>query len=159
MCVTLPLAYGDNFNVSSTVRVQGVACRELLWAISSFSLPEWKWIVLRGKRKAEYLHDWNVFHPLLGSPPVDIFMLNQVLKKSNRELGADNCCRRFFFFFFWWWWWWWFSIFLFCYNEMSHLGSEGTGVKTSSLMSGSVIRHEADKRSVHLRVLWVFTMW
>lgn len=29
---------------------------------------------------------------------------------------------------------------------MSHLGSEGAGVKTSSLMSGSVIRHEAVKR-------------
>lgn len=29
---------------------------------------------------------------------------------------------------------------------MSHLGSEGAGVKTSSLMSGSVIRLEAVKR-------------
>lgn len=43
-----------------------------------------------------YLHDWNVSHPLLGSPLVDIFMLNHGLKKSNRELGTNNCCRRLF---------------------------------------------------------------
>lgn len=55
------------------------------------------------KRKAEYLHDWDAFHPLPWVPPVDIFMLNQGLKKSIRELGPDSCCCIFFLF--WWWWW------------------------------------------------------
>lgn len=56
-------------------------------------------------------------------------------------LGEENCIEEIFFFFCGW-----FSFCLFCYNEMSHLGSEGAGVKTSSLISGSWIFHEAVTR-------------
>merc|ERR1711980_63826 len=62
-------------------------------------------------------------------------------------LGEENCIREIvlFFFSFFFLWMIFIFFFLFCYNEMSHLGSEGAGVKTSSLMSGSVICHEAVK--------------
>lgn len=85
--VCMSLRRSDKWQTDSVSAGSGLsfASVKYFWVISSFSLPEWKRITVHGKREAGHLHDWDAFHPLLGRPPVDIFMLNWRLKSLTEN--------------------------------------------------------------------------